>query len=131
MLANRTLIVSRRFVVALLAVALSSQLAQGQPLRCHKMDMSANAATMQSMQSSAHDGHDAMISTAASSKRGTQNQVPVSSSCILSGLCLIGPAVPAVSPPALDAGVDSPVIAHGAIAPAERALRPDSPPPRR
>lgn len=130
MLTNRTLNLSRRFVVALLAVALSSQLAQGQLLRCGKMDMSANAGTMQSMQPSTHQMHDAMIATASTSDQGAENQGPVSSSCILSALCLIAPAVPAVSRPVFADGIDSPVIAYGAMSPAELTLRPESPPPR-
>jgi hypothetical protein len=130
MLTNRTLNLSRRFVVALLAVALSSQLAQGQLLRCSKMDMSAKAGAMQSMQPSAHQGHDVMIAIASSSNHDAQNQVPVSSSCILSGVCLVAPAVPAASQPAFGDDVDSSVIASGTTSPAELALRPESPPPR-
>jgi hypothetical protein len=94
------------------------------------MDMSAKAGAMQSMQPSAHQGHDRMIAIVSSSDRDAQNQVPVPSSCVLSGVCVIAPAVPAVSQLAFADGMDSLVIASGTTSPAERALRPESPPPR-
>lgn len=125
------LTLGRRFIVGLLAVALVSQLVQGQLLRCGQMDMSARAGmTHDSMQSSADERRDAKIATASSSDHGAQNQAPMSSGCIVSGLCLNAPAVPAVSLPPFDAGSDSPAIAYGTMSPAARALRPESPPPR-
>jgi hypothetical protein len=120
------LIIGRRFIVAVLATALSSQLAQEQLLRCDRMDMGATAA-MESMSGSGNDEHDV---TVAPSGRDSQDQMPVSSSCIVSTICLVGPAIPTVSAAVFDASPVSRVIASAAVVPATRALRPDLPPPR-
>jgi len=118
----------RRFVVALLATALSSQLAQAQLFRCDRMDMGATA-SMQSMPGSASNEPDAMIGASTTGEE-SEHQMPVSSSCTVSAICVIGPAVPAMSQPAADAVDVSRVIAIAMIAPPTHALRPDFPPPR-
>lgn len=122
------MVTQRRFVVALLAIALSSQLVQAQLFRCDLMDMGATA-SMQSMPSSASDEPDAM-SEASSGDQDSEHGIPAPSSCTVSVICVIGPAIPAMSQAAVD-GIDvSRVIAFAMIAPPTRALRPDFPPPR-
>lgn len=132
------LTVGRRFIVAFLAVALSSQLVQGQLLRCGWMDMSVTAGMMrESMQRSAHQRNDARVAPAPNSPQivdhrddGAQTQEPASSICILKQLCMNASAVPAVFQPSFSAGSDSAAIASGTMPPAAWALRPESPPPR-
>lgn len=116
------------FVVALLITALSSQLAQAQLLRCDQMGMGATAST-QSMPGSASDESDPMIG-ASTTGEDSEHPMPVSSSCIVSATCVIGPAVPTMSQFVVDAVDASRVIAFAMIAPVTRALRPDFPPPR-
>ena len=113
-------ILARRFVVAFLATALSSQLAQAQLFRCDGMDMGA-IASMQSMPASASNEPDALI---GASTTGDESQHRVSA------ICVIGPAIPAMSQAAVDAVDASLAIASAMIAPSTRALRPDFPPPR-
>lgn len=120
----------RRFVVAFLVTALLSQLAQAQSqlVPCDQMDMGATA-SMQSTPGFPSDEPDAMIGT-STTREDAEHQMPVSSSCMVSAICVTGPAVPTISQPVADAVDVSRVIAFAMVAPPTRALRPDFPPPR-
>jgi hypothetical protein len=113
---------ARRFIVALVAVALSSQLVQGQVMRCGQMDLSgAGGMTSESMQSSLN---------VSSSDNGGQTQEPASSSCILSGQCLSVAAVQTVSRVGFNAVIGAPVVVYTTRPVGARSPRPEPPPPR-
>lgn len=129
MFTNRVLDIGRRLVVALLAVALSSQLMQGQVLRCAQMDMRDPAMSESSMGSS-HAGHKTAQLISTTSDRSGQQQAPASSTCVLSGVCVSAPAVPVLSYTEIGRVTVSPVIPFQPVAPSARAVRPEAPPPR-
>lgn len=112
----------RRFIVALVAVALSSQLVEGQVMRCGQMDLSgAGGMTSESMQSS--------LNVSSSDNRG-QAQGSLSSSCILSGQCLTVAAVQTVSRVGFNGVIGAPVVVYTTTPIGAWSLRPEPPPPR-
>lgn len=113
---RRLLAIGHRLIVAVLALALSSQLVQGQLVRCGEMDMSKVGATGALVPSSNHSD---------------QTRVPASSSCVVAGICLNGPALPNAMAPAFTSDVESVAISYGLMPPEALAIQPESPPPRR
>src|SRR5215208_8346639 len=109
-----------RFVVIVLAVSLTSQLLEGQAMRCAQMNASMSASHSQS-------GHDMMI--AASHDKQSQ-RTPQSSSCLLGTICVSTPAILVSAPVAFEVARLPVVIVYGAIAPDAQSPRPDSPPPK-
>jgi hypothetical protein len=111
-----------RLIVAVLAISLSSQLLEGQAMRCTQMNDAMSAAAGHS-----HSDHDAM--TGASHDKQS-HRVPQSSSCLLGTICLNAPAMVVSASVSFDAAPVSVVIVYGAIAPDAQSPRPDSPPPK-
>jgi hypothetical protein len=109
-----------RLTVAFLAISLSSQLLQGQELRCAEMNGAMSSTHMQ-------HSHDV---TAVSSHDKQSQQNSQSSSCLLGTLCLNAPAILVSHPVFVDNAPAAAGITFGAVKPDARSLRPDSPPPK-
>jgi hypothetical protein len=110
-----------RLVVAVLAISLSSQLLEGQAMRCMDMNRAMSSAHMQ-------HSHDA--ASVSSSDKQSERAPQSSSSCLLNTLCLNAPAILVSAPVSFEAPLVAVVIDFGAAAPAAQSHRPDSPPPK-
>lgn len=114
---RRTLV---RLIVAVLAISLSSQMLEGQAMRCAQMHEAMSTGHAQS-------GHDAMTSASHDKQ---SHRTPQSSSCLLGTICLNAPAIVVSAPASFEVVPVPVVIVYGAIAPDAQSLRPDSPPPK-
>lgn len=110
-----------RLVVAVLAISLSSQLLEGQAMRCMEM----NRAML-----SAHVQHSHDAASVSSNDKQSERTPQSSSSCLLNTLCLNAPAILVFAPVSFEAPLVPVVIDFGAVAPAVQSPRPDSPPPK-
>lgn len=109
-----------RLVVAVLAISLSSQLLEGQAMRCMEMNRAM---------SSAHVQHSPDAASVSSHDKQS-GRTPQSSSCLLNTLCLNAPAILVSAPVSFEAPLVPVVIDFGAAATTVQSPRPDSPPPR-
>jgi hypothetical protein len=119
----------RRLMVALLAIALTSQLVQGQLLLCEQMDMGSESMTSTSM-AAGHEQHEAARGAAVSAGDEAQTPSPDAARCVLAASCTTTPAVLSHGQSLL--GVDPGTTLPPALEamPHLRASRPDLPPPR-
>jgi hypothetical protein len=109
-----------RLVVAVLAISLSSQLLEGQALRCAEMNRAMQSSHVQPT----HAG-DAVTTYDQHSQR-----VPQPSSCLLSALCLSTPAIVASAPVSVNSAFAPLAIPFALTHPEARSPRPDFPPPK-
>ena len=109
-----------RLVVAVLAISLSSQLLEGQAMRCMEMNRAM---------SSTHVQHSHDAASVSSHDMKSERTPQSSSSCLLNTLCL-APAILVSAPVSFEAPLVPVVIDFGAAAPAVQSPRPDSPPPK-
>lgn len=118
----------RRIVVAIIAVALTTQLVQAQMLLCGPMDMDTENAAAAAM---APD-HARHVETQVelTSEAGAQMSAPHSSKCILAASCgTVTAALMASSPAFVPERVETDLPAAAGIQ-RLRSRRPDLPPPR-
>jgi len=105
-----------RFIAALLAIGLSTQIAGAQVVNC--MKMSASLATI---------GHSAMTHHGSDA---SHTQTPGDTGCSKTILCMNGPAMLSTKFQTAALAHVAPPIAFGPSALEARALRPDLPPPK-
>jgi hypothetical protein len=118
----------RRIVVAIIAVALTSQLVQAQMLLCGQMDMNAENVAAAAMAPD-HERHE-KTQGQLTSQAGAQMGAPHSSNCILAASCgsvpaALMPSLPAFFPDFVASDLPARVSTQRV-----RSLRPDLPPPR-
>lgn len=119
----------RRFTIALLAIALTSQLVQGQLLLCEQMDMTAESMTSTSMEAG-HEQHGAARGTAVSARDEAQNSAPDASKCVLATSCTTTPAILSRAQSLSQTKAGATALPLLTTSPHVRAAPPDLPPPR-
>jgi hypothetical protein len=118
----------RRLVVAMIALALTTQLVQAQMLLCGPMDMDTENVAAAAM-TSAHERHEE-TQRALTSEAGAQMSAPHSSKCILAASCGTVTAAVMTSLPAFIPELVETDLPTAAGIQRLRSLRPDLPPPR-
>ena len=118
-----------RLMVALLAIALTSQLVQGQLLLCEQMNMGDTSMPSASM-AAGHGQHDSTRDVGVSASDDSQNSSPDATRCVLAASCTTTAAVlsRAQSLFAIEPGAT--VLPLRTSLPHLRAAPPDLPPPR-
>jgi hypothetical protein len=114
-----------RFIAAILAIALSTQVAGAQVVNCTMMrDMQANGDHAAMMQ------HHASSAGSAATSSGSHTQNPGSTTCSQTILCASTPAMPVGITRSIAIDHTAPPVQLGQTALEARDLRPDSPPPK-
>lgn len=114
-----------RFIAAILAIALSTQIAGAQVVNCTMMrDMQANGDHAAMMQ------HHASTAGNVTTSSSSQTQTPGSPTCGQTILCANTPAMPVAMTRNIAVDHTAPPIQFGQTTLEARDLRPDSPPPK-
>ncbi|MGE5748380.1 MAG: hypothetical protein ACM31F_00355 [Gemmatimonas sp.] len=114
-----------RFIAAILAIALSAQVAGAQAVNCMMMrDMQANGDHSAMMQH--HASSAGYVTTSSSS----HTQTPGTTTCSQTILCANAAAIPVAMTRSMTVDHTAPPIQSGQTALEARDLRPDSPPPK-